>query len=64
MTTGKPEAFVNTFAVLNLLLINNNDADIELLKRVTNVLQNLSETIESYWNNRVAHEEQLIASSE
>lgn len=64
MSSGKPETFANTFAALASLSTNQNDADLELLERVRNVLQNLSEAIESNWNDRVALEEQLIAASE
>jgi len=64
MSSGKPETFANTFAALASLSTNQNDADLELLERVRNVLQNLSEAIESNWADRVALEEQLIAASE
>ncbi len=39
MSSGKPETFTNTFAVLNYLSTNKKDTDIELLERVRNVLK-------------------------
>jgi flagellar biosynthesis chaperone FliJ len=64
MSSKKPEAFAETFAVLAALKAKENDADLEILERVRNVLTNLSESLNEDWEARVAAEQDLIEQGE
>jgi hypothetical protein len=64
MRSGKPDVYADTFAALASLSNRQADADVEVLERVRNVLNNLHQSIEENWVARVAAEEDLIARGE
>lgn len=64
MNTKKPEMFASTFSALASLSTMDSAADLELLEKVRNVLNNLSEAINAEWDARVEEEQGLIESGE
>jgi hypothetical protein len=64
MNSKNPEAFADTFAVLAAIHAQQDNADLEILERARNVLNNLSESINEDWDNRVAAEQDLIEQGE
>jgi hypothetical protein len=64
MSSKKPSMFAQTFAALAALQTAQNDADLEVLERVRNVLNNLSESLNEDWDARVAAEQDLIEQGE